>query len=91
MPEILPPKEHVDSCALSAHEIREQYIAYEGLGYCIYHYIPTAKIADNQLAALWMAARTAMQDVVDYLEEAPEPIERKHRTIHRTAGGQRYD
>lgn len=83
MPEVLPPKGLVVGSALSAQVIRDEYVSYEGLGYCIYYYIPVTKIADKRLAKLWEAARKAMQEVVEYLEDVPEPTERKRRTLQR--------
>lgn len=83
MPEVLPPKAPVDGHALTAQEVRDQYVSYEGLGYCIYYYVPTDKIADKQLAKLWEQARLAMQSVVEYLEEIPSLSEERRRAIRR--------
>ncbi len=45
------------------------YIAYEGLGYCIYDYIPAEGVKDQKLRVLWRIARKAMQNIVTYLED----------------------
>lgn len=83
MPEVLPPKGLVDGSVLSTQEIRDEYIAYKGLGYCIYYYVPADKIADKKLAELWTLARAAMQDIVEYLETIPDSTDRKRRVIQR--------
>ena len=71
MPEMVPPAPLPQNHQLTLHEIRDEQIAYEGLGYCIYELISAEKIEDKELAKLWKAARCAMQDVVEYLETIP--------------------
>lgn len=44
------------------------HMAYEGLGYCLWDYIPPERIEDAKLRTLWRKARRAMQDIVEYLE-----------------------
>ncbi len=73
MPPIQPPPDLPRDRKLSAGEVRDDYVAYEGLGYCIYTYIPHQKIADAKLVKLWQRARAAMQDIVEYLETVPAP------------------
>ncbi len=69
MPTLSPPPELPEG-KLSTEELRDQHVAYEGLGFCIYVYIPAEKIEDPKLRTLWKKARQAMQDVVVCMEEA---------------------
>ena len=71
MPKLEPPGELPDgNRCLSMAEIRDHYVAYEGLGFCIYEYIPAEKIKDPTLRSLWMQAQKAMQSVVTWMEQA---------------------
>lgn len=67
MPRLEPPPPLPDG-PIPTDELRDQYVAYEGLGYCLYTYIPADRVEDKTLRALWRKARRAMQDVVEYLE-----------------------
>jgi len=51
---------------LSVGEVK-QYVEYNGVGFCIYCYIPPAKIEDKKLANRWEKARSAMKEVIEYL------------------------
>ena len=69
MPKLEPPGELPDGDrCLGMAEIRDHYVAYEGLGFCIYEYIPAEKIKDPKLQTRWKKARQAMQDVVIFME-----------------------
>lgn len=68
MPRLSPPDPLPRDRKLSAIRLRDDYVAYEGLGFCIYSYIPSERIADPKLAALWRKARESLQAVVEYLE-----------------------
>jgi len=68
MPKIQPPGSLPDGL-LETKELRDQWVAYEGLGYCIYEIVPAAKIKDPKLRAMWKKARRAMQDIVERMEE----------------------
>ena len=71
MPKLEPPGELPDGDrCLSMAEIRDQYVAYEGLGFCIYEYIPSEKIEDPTLRSLWVRAQEAMRSVVTWMEQA---------------------
>jgi len=69
MPRIDPPEDlprgEIDV------KIVKDHVAYEGLGFTIYSFIPTERISDPKLRKLWQEARAAMQKVVDYLEDIP--------------------
>lgn len=67
MPKISPPPD-LPVGKLDTKEVRDFWVAYEGLGYCIYDLLPATKLADHKLRSLWTKARRAMQDVVDYME-----------------------
>ena len=67
MPVMSPPPDLPES-KISTEELRDCHVAYEGLGFCIYDYIPAEKIEDPKLQALWKIARRAMQDVVVFME-----------------------
>jgi hypothetical protein len=69
MPKIQPPGDLPDGL-IDTKELRDVWVAYEGLGYCIYDVVPAAKIKEAVLRALWKKARRAMQDIVEYMEEA---------------------
>lgn len=71
----LEPPGPLPDGTLSCQELRDEYIAYEGLGFCIYEYIPEWKIADRKLGQLWETAQQAMLAVVEYLEQFPDPVE----------------
>lgn len=70
MPKLSPPSDLPKAGKLSTREIRDQYVAYEGLGFCIHHYIPPEKIEDTKLRNLWKKAKQAMIDVVNEMEKA---------------------
>ena len=61
-PEPLPRGRKLDSA-----EVRD-YVAYEGLGFCVYEYISSGTIADKRLSVLWEDAGIALRKVVDHLE-----------------------
>jgi len=67
-PSINPPEELPRGRKLNVGEVAE-YIAYEGLGYCIHVYINPGKIQDPQLAKLWGRAKTSLRDIIAYIEE----------------------
>lgn len=67
MPDILSP-DPLPSGPISASDVKD-HVSYEGLGYCIYGYIPAKRISDKQLRKLWEKARVAMREVVDYLDD----------------------
>lgn len=68
MPRIEIPDDLPRNKKLSNTEI-SHYICYEGLGFCIFSYIPVKKIEDPRLKDLWVRARDAMQKVLEYLHE----------------------
>ena len=43
----------------------QDYIAYEGLGFCIHHYIEPSKIENKKVAKAWKEARDAMTKVME--------------------------
>jgi hypothetical protein len=51
--------------------VRDRYISYEGLGFCVYEYIPPEMLADPKLRKLWTTARDALCEIVRYLETVP--------------------
>jgi len=77
LPEPLPRGELLDTDA-----IRSEYVAYEGLGYCIYSYIPARKIHSYALRQKWIRARAAMQEVVEYLSANNEEREMQDQLEH---------
>jgi len=77
LPDIAPPEPLPRDRLLETWEIRDHYVAYEGLGYCVYTYIPVGKIADPKLKKLWHEARVAMRRVVEHMERAHRPRIRK--------------
>ena len=74
-----PPPEPLPKGKLTAGEIRDDYISYEGLGFCVYTYIPASKIQDVKLANLWRKARSAMQAIVEHLETVSSPQESRRK------------
>lgn len=69
LPEISCPGPLPDG-PVDADAIRE-HIQYEGLGFCVYHLIPPARVKDPALRKLWKSAREAMQRVTMYLYDIP--------------------
>jgi hypothetical protein len=67
MPKIDDPGP-LPSGKLSVEEVQDQ-IAYHGMGYCLWDYIPAERIADAKLRAFWRAGRKAMLNIVEYLDE----------------------
>ncbi len=65
MPEIVPPGP-LPRGPISASAVKD-HVCYEGLGYCIYGYIPAERISNPKLRKLWQVARAAMQKVAEYL------------------------
>jgi hypothetical protein len=66
MPKIMPP-DPLPEGRIETEGIRD-HIMYDGLGFCIYSWIPANRIKDKKLARLWMKARAEMQKIVEYLE-----------------------
>jgi len=58
------PLEH--GCQLDLEDVR-QLVSYDGIGYCIFEYIPASKIEDKELKKLWTAAKKSIDKVVNYL------------------------
>ena len=52
---------------LTVEEVQDQ-IAYHGLGYCLWDYIPAERIKNTNLRTLWRKARRTMVDVIEYVE-----------------------
>jgi len=69
----IPPPGLLPEGKLSAGMIRDDYVAYEGLRFCIYSPIPANRIADPKLRNLWTEAHRAMGEVIGYLERSPQP------------------
>jgi len=69
----IPPPGLLPEGKLSAGTIRDDYVVYEGLGFCIYSLIPASRIADPGLRKLWTEAHRAMREVVAHLERSPRP------------------
>jgi hypothetical protein len=67
MPVVQPPPD-LPAGKIDTADLWNQWIAYEGLGYCIYDIVPASKIQDPKLATLWRKARKAMQDIVEYMQ-----------------------
>jgi len=68
LPVVNPPGDLPDG-KIDTKTLRDQWVAYEGLGYCIYDIVPATKIEDPKLATLWRKARRAMQDIVEYMDQ----------------------
>jgi hypothetical protein len=66
MPKIDDPGP-LPSGKLSVEEVQDQ-IAYHGMGYCLWDYIPPGRIKDAKLQTLWRAARRNMLNIVEYFE-----------------------
>ena len=65
MPEIeIPPP--LPKGKLTVEEIRN-YISFEGLGFCVQQYIDAGKIADVELAKLWVKTREKLKEIVEYV------------------------
>lgn len=71
LPDIDPP-EDLPCGPVDAATVKE-HVAYDGLGYTIYTFIPVERISDPELRKLWREARAAMQRVVEYLEDVQMP------------------
>ena len=63
----LPPPDPLPLGPVSASQVKE-HVAHEGLGFCVYSYIPADRISDAGLRKLWTKARAAVQEIVEYLE-----------------------
>ena len=68
MPKLQPPPALPEG-KITTPDLRDQYVAYHGLGFCLYHYIPANMIEDTTLRALWRKTRRAMQDIVEHMEK----------------------
>jgi hypothetical protein len=64
MPKICPPEPLPKRGKLDIEAMRD-YISYEGLGFCVYEYIPHTRIEDAELRKLWSAARKSLQKIVE--------------------------
>ena len=67
MPSIDPPDD-LPAGKLDLTYIRNAII-YEGLGFCIFHYINPEKIKDIKLKKLWAKAKEAMRKIIEYMEK----------------------
>jgi len=65
MPDICPP-ENLPPGMLDLETIKDS-VMYEGLGYCIFEYIPSERIQDRVLKKRWIEAREAMSKVWEYI------------------------
>jgi hypothetical protein len=65
MPKIEQPQP-LPKGQLDTEAVRD-YVAYEGLGFCIYSLVPVNRIKDRRLRKLWSDARTAMQKVQEHI------------------------
>jgi len=72
LPEIYPP-EHGVSNGMTLDQVRD-YVAYEGLGYCLCSFIAADKIKDPTLKKLWAEARQAMKKVIVYLDQPKKVV-----------------
>ena len=70
LPEIDPPS-HPVKPGLTKDQIRD-YVAYEGLGFCLCSFIAPDKIKDPKLRRMWTEARESMKRVVECLDEVPK-------------------
>lgn len=75
LPKQSPPQPLSDE-PLTANEVKD-HISYDGLGFCIYSFIPPEKIVDKRLKELWSNANEAMRSIVEYLETVRPPRESK--------------
>ena len=67
MPKLNPP-DKITTSRITTSQIRE-HVEYEGLGFCIWEYIPSERISDKKLRLLWQQARNAMLKIVNHLEK----------------------
>jgi hypothetical protein len=58
------PLEHGKKLTLK--DVRER-VEYDGLGFCIFEFVPHTKIEDKELSKLWLKAKRAMDNIVTYL------------------------
>gem|GEM_PF-3321475 len=72
LPKKDPPLPLPKSGLLATDTIKNEYVAYEGLGYCIYSYLPADRLFSLALRAKWKRARKAMQEVVEFLDSSKE-------------------
>lgn len=84
LPKLEPPESLPKEGKILSYEIRDQWIAYEGLGACLF-LIPTSKIKDIALQFLWVKAQRAMTEIVGYLETVQEPRTDKRKVSLRKA------
>ena len=72
LPQMEPPGPLPKDGLLTSRALRDEYVAYEGLGFCVYHYIPAERIFASGLRQKWARARAAMQAIVEYLDATKE-------------------
>ena len=63
MPRVDPPPTLDKKTKLTNEELQE-YIMYEGLGFCIYNYIDPKMIEDKDVAMLWGSAFKIMREII---------------------------
>ena len=68
MPKLKTPNKIPAFIVITTAQVRE-HIEYEGLGCCIWEYIPSERISDKRLRLLWSNARNAMLKIVNHLEK----------------------
>lgn len=85
LPVLSPPPPLPTDGLLSTEAVRDEYVSYEGLGFCVYSYIPADRIFDPILRGRWRRARTALQAVVEYLDfsEEEREVAKQHEELRR--------
>ena len=69
MPKISMPAGLESEPELLDNKTINDYISYEGLGFCITTYIPADRIEDEELKEMWDGAKQKMIEIIDYLEK----------------------
>ena len=64
MAQPIVPDELPKNTKLTKRQLQD-LISYEGLGFCIHEFVPSALIGDKRVATAWEKARKAMISVVD--------------------------
>ena len=75
-PNVEPPQFLAPGAVVSSQEVRDEWIAYEGLGYTV-RLLEAKSLADGRLRPLWRQAQAALLRIVDYLETVPEKRDKR--------------
>ena len=69
MPKLEEPEELPDKPKTLNISHLSEIVAYEGLPYCVFEYIPADRIKDKKLAGMWKEAQELLSEIAGYVAD----------------------